>query len=224
MTTSSAPSAARTIGLTGSGHIGSTVAKLAIEAGYDVVLSNSRGPETLTDLVAALGPRASAGTAQQAAERGDIVVVAIPLKNYREVPAAPLAGKTVIDTNNYYPQRDGNIAELDSEQTTASELLQAHLPGSHVVKAFNHIRADDLASQGQSGTQGRRALAIAGDDEAAKAAVTALIESFGYDVVDAGPLSEGWRFQRDTPAYLPRLGTVGLTEALAEAKRYAEIG
>ncbi len=229
MTTSSASSAAstpragQTIGLIGSGNIGSTVATLAIAAGYDVVLSNSRGPETLADLVAELGPRASAGTALQAAERGDIVVVTIPLKNYRDVPVAPLAGKIVIDTNNYYPQRDGNIAELDSEQTTVSELLQAHLPNSHVVKAFNHIRSADLASQGRSGTQGRRALAIAGDDAAAKATVTALIDSFGYDVVDAGPLSEGWRFQRDTPAYIPWLDAAGLTAALAEAKRYAEI-
>ena len=226
MTTSSeSPTrhAPRSIGLIGSGNIGSTVARLAVTAGYDVVLSNSRGPETLADLVAELGPQASAGTAQQAAERGDIVVVTIPLKNYRDVPAEALAGKIVIDTNNYYPQRDGNIAELDSEQATVSELLQAHLPNSHVVKAFNHIRAGDLASQGKSGTQGRRALAIAGDDAAAKATVTAAIDSFGYDVVDAGPLSEGWRFQRDTPAYLPRLDTAGLTAALAEAKRYAEI-
>ena len=222
---SSAPHTARTIGLVGSGNIGSTVARLAIAAGYDVVLSNSRGPETLTDLVAELGSRASAGTAQQAAERGDIVVVTIPLKNYRDVPAAPLAGKIVIDTNNYYPQRDGNIAELDSERTTVSELLQAHLSNSSVVKAFNHLRAGDLAAQGQpSGTPGRRALAIAGDDEAAKTAVTALIDSFGYEVVDAGPLSEGWRFQRDTPAYLPRLDTAGLTAALTQAERYAEIG
>ena len=224
MTTSSAPHTARIIGLIGSGNIGSTVARLAIAAGHDVVLSNSRGPETLSELIAELGPQASAGTARQAAERGDIVVVTIPLKNYREVRAAPLAGRIVIDTDNYYPRRDGNVAELDSEQTTVSELLQAHLPNSHVVKAFNHIRAGDLASQGQSGTQGRRALAIAGDDAAAKAAVTALIDSFGYDVVDAGPLSEGWRFQRDTPANLPRLDTAGLIAALAEAKRYAEMG
>ena len=226
MTTSSESStrhAARSIGLIGSGNIGSTVARLAVTAGYDVVLSNSRGPETLADLVAELGPHASAGTDQQAAERGDIVVVTIPLKNYRDVPVEALAGKIVIDTNNYYPQRDGNIAELDSEQATVSELLQAHLPNSLVVKAFNHIRAGDLASQGKSGAQGRRALAIAGDDAAAKATVTAAIDSFGYDVVDAGPLSEGWRFQRDTPAYLPRLDTAGLTAALAEAKRYAEI-
>ncbi len=128
-----------TIGLIGAGHIGSTVARLAVDAGHDVVLSNSRGPETLTDLVAELGEHARAATAQEAAEAGDIVVVTIPLAKYREVPVEPLRGKVVIDTNNYYPQRDGHIAELDDESTTVSELLQAHLPESHVVKAFNNI-------------------------------------------------------------------------------------
>src|SRR5690348_18323058 len=99
-----------TIGLIGSGHIGSTVARLAVAAGHDVVLSNSRGPETLADLVADLGPRARAATPAEAAAAGDVVVVSVPLKAYREVPVEPLRGKVVIDTNNYYPQRDGRIA------------------------------------------------------------------------------------------------------------------
>ena len=128
-----------TIGLIGSGHIGSTVARLAVDAGHDVVLSNSRGPETLTDLVDELGPHARAATAAEAGAAGDIVVVTVPLKAYLDVPVEPLRGKVVIDTNNYYPQRDGHIAELDDESTTVSELLQAHLPESHVVKAFNNI-------------------------------------------------------------------------------------
>ncbi|MCD5352533.1 NAD(P)-binding domain-containing protein, partial [Kineosporia mesophila] len=119
-----------TIGFIGSGNIGSTVARLALAAGHDVVLSNSRGPETLADLVADLGPNARAATAEEAAQAGDIVVVTVPLKNYRQVPVAPLAGKVVIDTNNYYPDRDGRITELDDESTTTSELLQAHLPQS----------------------------------------------------------------------------------------------
>ena len=135
-----------TIGLIGSGHIGSTVARLAVDAGHDVVLSNSRGPETLADLVAELGPRARAATAAEAAAAGDIVVVTIPLKAYREVPVEPLRGKIVIDTNNYYPQRDGHIAELDDGSTTSSELLQEHLPESHVVKAFNNIYFGHLAA------------------------------------------------------------------------------
>ena len=130
-----------TIGLIGAGNIGSTVARLAVDAGYDVVLSNSRGPETLADLVDRLGPRAQAATAADAAAAGDIVVVTVPLKAYRDVPVEPLRGKVVIDTNNYYPDRDGHIAELDDESTTTSALLQAHLPASKVVKAFNHIQS-----------------------------------------------------------------------------------
>src|SRR6478752_4850042 len=166
-----------TIGLIGSGNIGSTVARLALDAGYDVVLSNSRGPETLSDLVEKLGPRARAATATEAAVAGDIVVVTVPLKNYRQVPVEPLRGKVVIDTNNYYPQRDGSIAELDNESTTTSELLQAHLPKSKVVKAFNHIYAAQLTTDGKpAGTPNRRALVIAGDDPGAKAAVTKLLD------------------------------------------------
>src|SRR6478609_1269939 len=128
-----------TIGLIGSGLIGGTVARLAVNAGHDVVLSNRRGPDTLSDLVAELGPHARAATPAEAAEAGEIVVVSIPFKAYRDVPVEPLAGKVVIDTNNYYPQRDGQFAELDDQSTTVSELLQAHVPESQVVKAFNNI-------------------------------------------------------------------------------------
>ena len=226
-----------TIGLLGAGHIGSQVARLAVAHGHNVVISNSRGPETLADLVAQLGPKARAATAEEAAAAGDIVVVTIPLRAYRDVPVEPLAGKAVIDTNNYYPERDGEFPELEAETTTSSELLQQHLPASHVVKAFNHIYFEDLASQGQpAGTPGRRALAIAGDDADAKATVTALLDSLGYDTVDAGPLAEGWRFQRDTAAYgvpyiadppdLTRSKPAGADEiraALAEARRYADM-
>ena len=191
-----------TIGLIGSGRIGSTVARLAVDAGHDVVLSNSRGPETLTDLVAQLGPQARAATPAEAAAAGDIVVVTIPLKAYRAVPVAPLRGTVVIDTNNYYPQRDEHIAELDDGSTTSSELLQEHLPESHVVKAFNNIYFGHLAVLARpSGHPERSALAIAGDDEGAKRAVAEFLDSIGYDAFDAGRLAEGWRFQPDTPAY-----------------------
>ncbi|MBB6629538.1 NADPH-dependent F420 reductase [Nocardioides sp. KIGAM211] len=191
-----------TIGLIGAGHIGSTVARLAVAAGHDVVLSNSRGPETLADLVAELGDHARAATSTEAAEAGDVVVVTVPLKAYRDVPVEPLRGKVVIDTNNYYPQRDGHIAELDDESTTVSELLQAHLPESHVVKTFNNIYFEHLLGLARPrGADDRSALAIAGDDEGAKKTVTDLLDDLGYDVVDAGPLAEGWRYQRDTAAY-----------------------
>jgi predicted dinucleotide-binding enzyme len=212
-----------TIGLIGAGHIGSQIARLAVAHGYDVVISNSRGPETLSALVAELGPNARAATAVEAAVSGDIVVVTIPLKNYRTVPVEPLAGKIVIDTNNYYPNRDGHIPELDDESTTTSELLQAHLPASKVVKAFNHIYAAALTTDGQpAGTKNRRALVIAGDDQGAKAAVTRLLDQFGFDTVDAGLLREGWRIQRDTPGYGPRRTAEELGRDLAAARRYAD--
>jgi predicted dinucleotide-binding enzyme len=214
-----------TIGLIGAGHIGSQLARLAVAHGYNVVISNSRGPETLSELVAELGPTARAATAGEAASAGEIVVVTVPLKNYRSVPVEPLRGKIVIDTNNYYPQRDGNIPELDNEATTTAELLQAHLPTSKVVKAFNHIYAAELTTHGQpSGTRNRRALVIAGDDREAKATVTRLIDQFGFDVVDAGPLKEGWRIQRDTPGYGPRRTAEELRKDLAAARRYSEQG
>jgi len=214
----------KTLGLIGAGHIGSQVARLAIASGYGVVISNSRGPETLAALVGELGPKARAATPTEAATAGDIVVVTVPLKNYRSIPVAPLAGKVVIDTNNYYPQRDGHIAELDDESTTTAELLQAHLPKSKVVKAFNHIYAAELTTHGQpAGTPNRRALVIAGDDASAKATVTKLLDGFGFDTVDAGPLKEGWRIQRDTPGYGPRRNAEELTRDLAAAKRYREM-
>ena len=214
-----------TIGFIGAGNIGSQVARLAVRSGHQVVLSNSRGPGTLTDLVAELAPHARAATPEEAAAAGDIVVVSIPLRHYQSVPVEPLAGTIVIDTNNYYPQRDGNIPELDNESTTTSELLQAHLATSKVVKAFNHIYAAQLTTDGKpGGTKDRRALVVAGDDAGAKATVTGLLDQFGFDTVDAGPLKEGWRIQRDTPGYGPRRTAEELRRDLAAARRYAEQG
>ena len=213
-----------TIGIIGAGMIGSQLARLAIKNGHEVVISNSRGPATLSALVAELGPKARAATPAEAGVAGDIVVVTVPLRAYRDIPVEPLAGKIVIDTNNYYPQRDGHIAELDNESTTTAELLAAHLPKSKVVKAFNHIYAASLTTEGQpAGSKNRRALVIAGDDDKAKAVVSALIDKFGFDVVDAGPLKEGWRIQRDTPGYGPRRTADEIRKDLATAKRYRDM-
>lgn len=209
-----------TIGLIGAGNIGAQLARLAVQHGYKVVISNSRGPETLSDLVAELGDDATAATAEDAAKAGDVVVVTIPLKNIDAVPVAPLDGKVVVDTNNYYPQRDGRIAGLDSAETTTAGLLQAHLPGSKVVKVFNHIYAADLTTVNQpSGTPGRRALAVYGDDQAARSTVEQLVDEFGFDTVDGGPLSESWRSERDQPAYVKAFDKDQLTAALAQGKR-----
>jgi 8-hydroxy-5-deazaflavin:NADPH oxidoreductase len=209
----------KTIGLIGAGHIGSQIARAAIASGYDVVISNSRGPETLAELVSELGPQARAGTTEDAATAGDLVVVAVPLKAIGEIPAELLIGKTVIDANNYYPRRDGNVAALDDHSVTSSELLQSRLPGANVVKAFNHIYARQITSDGTpSRSPNRRALAIAGDDSAAKTQVAQLIDEFGFDVVDAGELAESWRIQPGTPGYVERLNAKQLTAALASVE------
>ena len=191
-----------TVGLIGSGRIGGTVAKLAVAAGHPVILSNSRGPDTLEGLAGDLGPLARAGTGREAAEGGDLVVVTIPFRAFWEVAPAPLAGKVVLDTCNYYPRRDGQIPELDSGAVTSSGLIQRHLTGSAVVKAFNNIYYRHLESLARpAGAADRSYLPIAGDDAAAKAAVTAFLDSIGYGAVDAGPLAEGWRQQPGTPVY-----------------------
>ncbi|WP_062429908.1 NADPH-dependent F420 reductase [Herbidospora daliensis] len=206
------------IAFIGSGHIGSALARLAVGTGHTVVMSNSRGPETLADLVGSLGPGASASTPEGAAEAGDVVVVTVPFHAYTKVPVEPLAGKIVIDTNNYYFERDGRFPEIDSGEKTPSGLLQEHLPTSRVVKGFNNIMAAHLLSDGTPpGTPGRRALPIAGDDPGAKKVVADLTDSFGFDVVDVGPLSEGWRHDRDRPAYVSRFTAEELRAALAKA-------
>ncbi|NUT72382.1 NADPH-dependent F420 reductase [Pseudarthrobacter sp. C4D7] len=209
-----------TIGIIGAGHIGSQVARKAVELGYDVVISNSRGPETLQDLVAELGPKARAATAAEAAAAGDFAVVTVPLKNYKDVPVEPLAGKVVIDTNNYYWERDGRIPALDNGEATTSGMLQEHLPQSKVAKGFNHIMASDITTDGSpAGSDDRRALATASDYPEAAELVTRLYDEFGFDTVNAGPLSESWRVERDRPAYVKRQNAAELKDNLAKAPR-----
>ncbi len=209
-----------TVGIIGAGHIGSALAEGLAQRGYDVVIANSRGPETLTDLVARLGENVRAATAEEAAEAADWAVVTVPLKALDAVPVAPLAGKIVLDTNNYYWERDGRIAALDENRTTTTGMAQEHLPTSRVVKAFNHIPAADILTSGSpAGTPGRRALAIASDHADAAALATQIYDEFGFDTVDIGSVAESWRVERDRPAYVVRQDADELRENLARATR-----
>ncbi|EWM12211.1 NADPH-dependent F420 reductase [Kutzneria sp. 744] len=193
----------KTLGLIGSGMIGGVLARLAVDAGLDVALSNSRGPATLGELVADLGPRARAVTPAEAAAAGDLVVATVPLHAYDRLPADVLAGRTVIDTMNYYPERDGHIARLDQGELTSSELVQRHLAGSRVVKAANNMFFLSLLTAGRpAGSLDRSALPVAGDDDAAKAEVAALLDILGYDSVDTGSLADSWRSEPGTPVYV----------------------
>lgn len=214
-----------TLGFIGAGLIGTNLAKAALSRGYDVVMSNSREPSSLSDLIRALGPRARAARAADAAAEADIAIVCVPLHRMHSVPVAPLAGKIVIDTNNYYPDRDGLIPDLEAGTRTVSGMLQLHLdaasPRPRVVKAFNHIRADLIGAQARpSGSTDRRALAVYADDAPSAARVAAFIDELGFDPVCAGPLDESWRIERGAPAYDARLGTEGLRLALDRAARH----
>ncbi|MGS4820415.1 NADPH-dependent F420 reductase [Raoultella terrigena] len=206
------------IGIIGAGFVGRSIAKLALQAGHDVMLSNSRGPQTLFSLRPMIG--CQVGSADEAAEFGEVVVIAVPLSAINALPVAGIKNKHVIDAVNYYPQRDGDIAELDSGQTTTSELLARNLPTARITKAFNAIPMTQLESDGlAAGAENRRALPLAGDDEEGKAIAAALYDAFGFDALDVGPLSEGWRFERGTPAYCVPMSRLALAATIAQTTR-----
>jgi predicted dinucleotide-binding enzyme len=206
------------IGIIGAGFIGRLIAIHSVRNGHEVMISNSRGPETLRSAVAAI--QCKSGSVEDAVKFGDVVFLAIPFSNYRSIPAQALGGKIVVDANNYYPDRDGPIPELDSGEATTSELTAAHFKESIVVKAFNAIMANDLEKDGlPRGSKDRRALPMAGDDNAAKVVVAKLVDEFGFDAVDVGPLAEGWRFERARPAYCVPFARDQLAKVLAETTR-----
>ncbi|MDG4667447.1 NAD(P)-binding domain-containing protein [Mycobacterium sp. 236(2023)] len=211
----------QTIGIIGSGLVGSATARLAIDAGYAVVLSNSRGPESIAGLIRDLGPSARAGNVQDAIAAADFVSIALPLANHATLPVDLLAGKVVIDQTNYYPEFWRN-AELDAATLTSSELIQRHLKHSRVVKALHNLDWNHMYSNARAeGDPARTTLPIAGDDADAKQIVTAFIERAGYHVIDAGSLAESWRIEPNTPIYFwPYAPEVpdGLTED--EQKRH----
>ncbi len=207
------------IGIIGAGRIGSALARRLTELGHRIVIANSRGPATLADVAAKTG---ATPVAVEDAVRGvDLIVLTIPMKNVSQLPsglfASVPAATPVIDTCNYYPrQRDGRIAEI--EDGLVESAWVARQIGHSVVKVFNSIYAQHLADFGkESGSPGRIALPVAGDDPAAKAIVLTLVESLGFDALDAGPIAESWRQQPGTPAYCTDLSAAALRKALADA-------
>lgn len=191
------------IGIIGAGEVGSQIARAAIANGHDVVIANSRGPETLKDLIDELGPSARAATAADTAAAGEFAVVAVPLKVVNDMPAEELAGKIVLDTNNYMVWRDGHIPVIDSGEKTVHELRQEHLPRSKVVKAFTHIQAPRITTAGlPAGTPGRLALSASSDYPEAVELVTRLYDQFGFDTVGNSPLSQSWRSGPGQPAWV----------------------
>ena len=205
------------IGIIGSGHIGGTLTEKLAAAGHKIGVANAHGPRSLEARAVSLGEGVCAMTVEEAAEYGELVVVSIPFGRYRSVPVAPLNGKIVVDTENYYPQRDGHFAELDEDRVTSSELVQQHLPGARLVKSFNAVRWDSLAEEGRPhGAAGRLAVPLAGDDDEAKRIVGQLIDEIGFDPVDVGGLAQGGRrLQPGTAVYAAHLTAMEMARWLA---------
>ena len=208
------------IGFVGAGAIGQGLARLATAAGYTVTMSNSRGPDSLRELTEELG--VEAGTVEETLQDSDFTVFTVPFLRVFDIDPVPFKGNLILDTNNYYPTRDGNFAELDDNITTTSELVQRHLEGATVVKAFNAIMAPDLVAPfGMPGR--RRALPVAGDDTGALDTVGELHERIGFDMVRTGGLADSWRFERAKPAYCIPMDRDQLIAALDAAERDVEL-
>ena len=191
-----------TIGIIGAGEVGSQLARATAGLGYDVVLANSRGPETLTALVEELGPRARAAHAPEAAAAGDFAILAFPYRVANDLPVDELAGKIVLDTNNYMAWRDGHLEDIDSGRKTVHELRQEQLPTSKVAKVFTHIQAPSLFRLARpAGAPDRLALVVSSDHPEAVELVTGLYDQLGFDTVDNSPLSESWRSAPGTPMW-----------------------
>ena len=206
------------IGIIGSGMIGGTLARKFAALGHEVTLSNSRGPQTLTELAGEIG--ATAGTVEEAIGEADVVVLAVPVKVVPSLPLGKLQGVVLVDANNYYPARDGVIDDIVRKHETSARLTADHAPGAHVVKAFNNIFWRHILENGKpAGTAGRIALPVAADDASAKQTVSALVEAIGFDAVDGGTLDESWRQEPDTPVYGTDLDRAGVESALASATR-----
>lgn len=206
------------IGIIGSGHVGAALTRRLRALGHRVTVANSRGPHSLAQLTEETG--ATAGTVPEAAAEAELVIIATPTRAVLELPAEAFRGKIVVDANNYYPRRDGDIEPISSKNVTSSRWTADVLPGTIVIKAFNSIVAPHLADLGRpAGDRDRLALPVAGDDADAKRLVMSLVDELGFDPIDAGSLDDSWRQQPDTPVYVADLTAERLREGLRGAQR-----
>jgi len=188
-----------------------------MRAGYDVVIAASGDPADIDLIVEVMAPGSRAVTAAETAQAGDLVVLAVPLRRYATLDPDMLAGRVVVDAMNYWAETDGHIPALEAARSS-SEMVADHLPGTRLVKTLNHIGYHELETDhAPAGTPGRRALAVAGDEDAARVSVIELIERLGFDAVDAGPLAAGVALEPGTEIFTGRYDRPALDRLLERA-------
>lgn len=207
-----------TIGILGAGRVGSAIARTALTAGYAVHIAGSGPAADIQLIVDIVTPGAVAMTTADVVATADLVILAVPLHKYRSVQPGPLAGKIVIDTMNYWQPIDGDLAEFSADARSSSEVVGEYFAGARLVKTLNHIGYHDLETDARpAGHPERHALAIAGETTAA-AVVAEVINRFGFDPIDAGPLEAGAAFEPGSPIFGARLGITELSTALGLAE------
>lgn len=212
--------AIKTVGILGAGKVGIVLAQLALKAGYEVLIAGSGSVEKIALTVEVLAPGAKAVTAAEAEAKADLVILALPLSKYETIDRSGLDGKLVLDAMNYWWEVDGIRTDLTNPLQSSSELVQRFLSNSQVIKAFNHMGYDDLFDESaQAGTPKRKALALAGDDDAAIATVRSFIDDLGFDSLYVGPLANGIMLEPGSEVFG---ANVTLPELQAMIDRFAQ--